>query len=290
MFSRDRLAQIRRRNYRGGVKLAERMFFREFFIDGVSLPPKALAGYRGLFPVSWSSSGWCDKGGETDQMEAGTHVDSDVGQAAGDPDGEGLNPNKPLFIHLLTIITSPLRFPSPTGHKPGTLRIMTGLKRTVSRRSTRLKARTSPYSASVTLFEADVDVVPSGSESVKKEPEHVETVYSSAETEHIASASTPRKKENLKSPRKPKPIPQYLAIPHPAPPGWQETYDTIRQMRSRITAPVDTMGCEQAQWKESDPKVCVTYATLWLSSFSLSLAEPSVGYAHFAHVIFTNQR
>ena len=148
---------------------------------------------------------------------------------------------------------------------------MTGLKGTVSRRSTRLKARISPYNASVTLLEADADVAPLGSESVKKDPEHMETVHSSVET---ASASTPRKKQIQKSPRKPKAIPQSLAVPHPAPPRWQETYDIIREMRSRITAPVDTMGCDQAQWKESDPKV----RGLCTSAFIPSHCRRAVGW------------
>ncbi|KAI0648440.1 DNA glycosylase [Trametes meyenii] len=56
------------------------------------------------------------------------------------------------------------------------------------------------------------------------------------------------------SPRKPKPIPTALETPHPAPPEWKETYDAIKRMRSHIVAPVDTMGCDQAQLKETDPK------------------------------------
>jgi endonuclease-3 len=58
-----------------------------------------------------------------------------------------------------------------------------------------------------------------------------------------------------KSPKKPKPILQSLDIPHPAPPRWKEVYDSIKEMRAQIVAPVDTMGCEQAQHKEKDPKV-----------------------------------
>ncbi|KAG6907520.1 hypothetical protein DXG01_008609 [Tephrocybe rancida] len=76
------------------------------------------------------------------------------------------------------------------------------------------------------------------------------------------------KKVTNKSPRKQKPIQHTLAVPHPAPERWRETYDTIKQMRSRITAPVDTMGCDQAQWKETDPKNrrFATLISLMLSS------------------------
>jgi len=52
-----------------------------------------------------------------------------------------------------------------------------------------------------------------------------------------------------------KQVPQALAVPHPAPPKWKETYDTIKAMRSRFVAPVDTMGCDQAQTGESEPRV-----------------------------------
>ncbi|KIJ63357.1 hypothetical protein HYDPIDRAFT_134499 [Hydnomerulius pinastri MD-312] len=71
-----------------------------------------------------------------------------------------------------------------------------------------------------------------------------------------------------KSPKKPKAIPQSLDVPHPPPTRWKETYDAIKKMRSRITAPVDTMGCDQAQLKEQDPKNqrFATLVSLMLSS------------------------
>ncbi|KIM61114.1 hypothetical protein SCLCIDRAFT_122907 [Scleroderma citrinum Foug A] len=73
---------------------------------------------------------------------------------------------------------------------------------------------------------------------------------------------------NHRSPKKPKKIPQSLDVPHPSPERWKEAYDSIKEMRSRITAPVDTMGCDQAQWKEQDPKNrrFATLISLMLSS------------------------
>lgn len=72
----------------------------------------------------------------------------------------------------------------------------------------------------------------------------------------VKTIVTPTKKSKKQSsPRKPKPIQQVLAVPHPAPLQWKETYDTIKKMRENIVAPVDTMGCDQAQHKEQDPKV-----------------------------------
>ncbi|EAU88217.1 DNA-(apurinic or apyrimidinic site) lyase [Coprinopsis cinerea okayama7 len=78
-----------------------------------------------------------------------------------------------------------------------------------------------------------------------------------------ASRSTsPTKKKSQK------PIPQALAKPHPAPDNWKEVYDSIKKMRESIVAPVDTMGCAQAQYKETDPKNqrFATLVSLMLSS------------------------
>ncbi|KAH9961049.1 DNA glycosylase [Russula dissimulans] len=71
-----------------------------------------------------------------------------------------------------------------------------------------------------------------------------------------------------RSPRKPKAIKQALETPHPAPVRWRETYDAIKEMRSRFPAPVDTMGCDTAKWKETDPrnKRFATLISLMLSS------------------------
>jgi endonuclease III len=34
------------------------------------------------------------------------------------------------------------------------------------------------------------------------------------------------------------------------PPRWRETYDAIKEIRSHLVAPVDTMGCDRAQLKK----------------------------------------
>ncbi|EJD06230.1 DNA glycosylase [Fomitiporia mediterranea MF3/22] len=59
-----------------------------------------------------------------------------------------------------------------------------------------------------------------------------------------------------------------LDKPHPTPPRWKETYDAIKEMRKKYIAPVDTMGCEQAQLSEIDPKGrrLSTLVSLMLSS------------------------
>jgi len=68
-------------------------------------------------------------------------------------------------------------------------------------------------------------------------------------------AQTPSSASASASPQKPKAIKQALEKPHPAPARWRETYDAIREMRTRFPAPVDTMGCDTAKWKETDPRV-----------------------------------
>lgn len=40
------------------------------------------------------------------------------------------------------------------------------------------------------------------------------------------------------------------------PAHWEKMYDAVKEMRSRIPAPVDTMGCERLADGASTPKVC----------------------------------
>ena len=71
-------------------------------------------------------------------------------------------------------------------------------------------------------------------------------------------ATPPKRKAEpslARTPKKQKPVQQFLDKPHPTPEHWKEQYDTIKSMRARLTAPVDTMGCDQAQNGETDPKV-----------------------------------
>ncbi|KAG8896634.1 hypothetical protein FRB99_008791, partial [Tulasnella sp. 403] len=56
------------------------------------------------------------------------------------------------------------------------------------------------------------------------------------------------------SPRKPKPVQMELDVPHAAPAHWEETYGLIKEMRERIEAPVDTMGCACAMKGEEDER------------------------------------
>ena len=86
-------------------------------------------------------------------------------------------------------------------------------------------------------------------------------------------SNSPTKGQTLAK-SKTKQVPQVLATPHPAPPNWKETYDTIKAIRSGFVAPVDTMGCAQAQTGETEPRVnldCFQFCDSTLQLFYLSL-------------------
>ncbi|KAF8867990.1 DNA glycosylase [Mucidula mucida] len=118
------------------------------------------------------------------------------------------------------------------------------------RRSTRLVETVSSFNSSVTLVQVK-------QEKSNKRP-----------TSEDSTDEPKPKRPKTSSPKKQKPIPQSLATPHPAPERWRETYAAIKEMRSTFVAPVDTMGCDQAQMKESNPKNqrFATLVSLMLSS------------------------
>jgi endonuclease-3 len=113
------------------------------------------------------------------------------------------------------------------------------------------KTHPSAFNANVTLYE------PVHDSSAPPDPKReVDANGPAPRKRQKTDASSPRKVvKRERAPKKPKAIPQALLTPHPAPEKWREVYDTIKEMRSRMTAPVDKMGCDQAQHKESDPKV-----------------------------------
>ncbi|KAG1768980.1 DNA glycosylase [Suillus occidentalis] len=147
---------------------------------------------------------------------------------------------------------------------------MSSSRRQVPGVVTRLSARASPYHSAVTLFEdgnanqSSTSSSPERSKRIKLEVESktsdLTPSTSLRETspflklEEPISEEDPSSRVKAKSPKKPKPIQRSLDTPHPAPTRWKEAYDLIKEMRAQIVAPVDTMGCEQAQHKEKDPK------------------------------------
>lgn len=141
--------------------------------------------------------------------------------------------------------------------------------------STELIGIPSPFHSDVTLFEpgpttprrskrlkvestADADPITVENKRVTKRKGHKATIK--AEEAASVTEVVVKPARQSASPRKPKAIPQALAVPHPAPQRWKEQYATIKQLREHIVAPVDTMGCEQAQLKETDPKVRMPYS------------------------------
>ncbi|KAF5344263.1 hypothetical protein D9758_012313 [Tetrapyrgos nigripes] len=142
-----------------------------------------------------------------------------------------------------------------------------------------MTSHASPYNPSVTLFELDTFA---GEETVDEDEALSELsdvpdlpkAGPSKLTPKTSSKSrkTPSKAEGSpskqKSPKKSKPIPSSLETPHPAPDNWKTVYDKIKEMRSKVVAPVDTMGCDQAHLQEADPKNrrYTTLVSLMLSS------------------------
>lgn len=142
-------------------------------------------------------------------------------------------------------------------------------------------SRPSPHNSAVTLFEsagrstfteADYSQSPrrskrakySTSVKVKSEDFHPSAdepvLQTSTRKFTRALKSESRRPKSMKlespSPRKKKLIQMSLEVPHPTPPLWEEQYNAIKEMRKKYVAPVDTMGCDTAQLKELDPKVC----------------------------------
>ena len=148
---------------------------------------------------------------------------------------------------------------------------MSALKRTLvsPSNSPRLTSHVSHHNAAVTIFqlsshEDDIEHSPRRSKRVKTQYDNLSHNVLSVKSwktgaDATASGSVlpspPRPRDVQASPKKFKAIPQSLATPHPPPNSWRETYNTIKDMRSRFVAPVDTMGCDMAQYKETDPKV-----------------------------------
>ena len=144
--------------------------------------------------------------------------------------------------------------------------------------------KASPYHNAVTLYEAgDPDSAgPSNlrrPSRVKQEPTDPETpgLDVSSDTKQgrtiskrqkHAKTDVPDSDVSRKSPKKPTSKPKGLDVPQPGPARWEDAYAAIKEMRSRVVAPVDTMGCDQARLTERDPKVGLdVLSPLHLSSY-----------------------
>ncbi|KAI6137434.1 DNA glycosylase [Pisolithus thermaeus] len=134
---------------------------------------------------------------------------------------------------------------------------MSAARRVATGRATRLAAKSSPYHAAVNP--CDTQDIPGSSSCHKEEGEDEDDANKDISnnngdevqvTQEIQS-DTPKLSRSSSGPR-----------------ALEEAYDAIKAMRSRIPAPVDTMGCDQAQWKEQDPKNSrfATLISLMLSS------------------------
>jgi endonuclease III len=178
------------------------------------------------------------------------------------------------------------------------------MKRRTSSRIANLVAHASPYSSSVTIYEAAPPLKRVKLEEGTDTPDLEDAPTGAPPRSRKAEGTTPQKRntssrrvkvepvfpdlEDLTPPPKKTPPPNLepgtspspskkrasklplraLVQAHPAPPRWRETYDAIRDMRARVVAPVDTMGCEQAQVNERDPKVLIHRRLLVLFEFT----------------------
>ena len=114
-----------------------------------------------------------------------------------------------------------------------------------------------------------------------------------ATTSGSALPSPSRPRDVQASPKKFKAITQSLDTPHPSPRNWRETYDAIKDMRSRFVAPVDTMGCDMAQYKETDLKVIKDFFLIHSrlhSESTLIVIEAPICDTYLSHAVFTNKR
>ncbi|KAJ7778821.1 DNA glycosylase [Mycena maculata] len=139
---------------------------------------------------------------------------------------------------------------------------MSGLQRT----SPRLKARVSPYDGGVTLY--TMQGTSATPPATPRRRIHAKIESSPPETPIAGESSRSPSKRSSESPQKSKTsYKKALVKPHPAPTRWREVYDSIKEMRSKTVAPVDTMGCHMAQQHETDPKNkrFVTLVSLMLS-------------------------
>ncbi|KAF9809239.1 hypothetical protein IEO21_07468 [Rhodonia placenta] len=133
------------------------------------------------------------------------------------------------------------------------------------RRSKRLRLTAQPDSEhKLSTISATTKVVRKRARKIKADASELADT-----TPTIDANQSPLKVEKgAASPRKQTSVAKALATPHPTPERWRETYDTIKDMRSRIVAPVDTMGCDRPQLEETTPQNqrFATLVSLMLSS------------------------
>lgn len=140
-----------------------------------------------------------------------------------------------------------------------------------SKRVKRVHTTLEERDKAMVLTEVAETVIPESPLTIHRSPKNTQLKEEKSDTEQTVTSTKelPKVKGKRKasaSPRKIKAIPQSLNAPHPAPERWRETYDAIKEMRSKITAPVDTMGCDLAQYKESEPQASLRIARfLYLS-------------------------
>lgn len=138
-------------------------------------------------------------------------------------------------------------FPLFPPHKSPIIRRFARLVQRLTTNMAPLKARTSAYSTRVTIYETSAtsetphltNTAPVTASPRRRTRSSAATAFDEAQATGL---SLPDAQEELKpevkarSPRKPKAHVERLAVPHPAPKRWEETYEVIRKQRERCAS------------------------------------------------------
>lgn len=127
----------------------------------------------------------------------------------------------------------------------------------------------SDLSSAGSTFSVDIENVPLSLTEARKRKRGAAPVPITTASITTTSSLGTQRKANLKSkgqdkrgPRNARKQPARKVLKedgqveiHP-PPHWEEIYDAVKEMRKKILAPVDTMGCETLAENHASPRVC----------------------------------
>ena len=160
------------------------------------------------------------------------------------------------------------------------------------RRSKRIKLETDADGSAAQSSEPDLSSNTMGSELADAKQAAVHGIASTSRhtLEGAEGQGSSRKRlRDVKSPRKRSSATvARQSGASSAPARWREAYEKIKEMRSNITAPVDTMGAGAAQMGETVPKVRTP--RLCACAFTeLRNAEPTLRYLSIFDALVSNK-
>ena len=111
-----------------------------------------------------------------------------------------------------------------------------------------------------------------------------------------STRTSPRKSAAGEKPKKAKRQPAKQTINeageveiHP-PANWQEIYDAVKEMRKKVLAPVDTMGCETLAEEHLSPRVRLSLLFLSPSESLIRSSGQALPNPHRTNALVPNQR